>query len=130
MTTTEAPKMPTGVDILADQFVVDHAGQMSPIEQYTLAQYGKSFAKLPEQHKIATITVVTHAVQFCSFASTFQHRRAALQALRYATARLTTDENPMPRADFRAVYARFVGTLASAIAATYVEYPPIIPTEV
>lgn len=122
--TTTAPQMPTAVDLLADRFVAEHADRISPIEFYVADKYNaRSFDSLSEQHKLATLTVVTHAVQHCQFKTTFQHRRAALQALRMATGRLTASERPEPTHEFRAVYANLIGKLASNVAATYVPDP-------
>lgn len=126
MTTTAAPQMPTAVDLLADRFVEDFAPRIAPIQHYVAAKYptdhlSTSFAMLSEQEKIATITVVSHAVRFCEFRNVFEHRRAASEGIRLALGRLsTTDEI---RHDFRAVYASMIGHMSSALAATYVPDP-------
>lgn len=119
--------MPTAVDQRADVFVAQFAERIAPIQHYVAATYpgdhiSTSFAMLTEQEKIGTLTVVTHAVELCEFPSTFAHRRAANEALRLAHARLTQPDDAV-RWDFRVVYAKLIGKLASALAATYVEYP-------
>lgn len=112
--------MPTAVDQLADKFAKDFAFRISPIQHYVAAQYpgvpGGAFSQLTEQQRIATLTVVTHAVEHCQFVNVFDHRRAAFSALDLAR-RALTDERTEYR--FRVVYARLISTLALNVAATY-----------
>ncbi len=126
MTINTTPTMPTAVDQQADFFMEQFVDRISPIEHWVGHMHGgKPFAKISEQHKIATLTIAVHAAEFGTFDTTFKHRRVILQALRLATGRLTTTENPEPSAQFRAVYAGMVGKLARLLAATYVEYPEV-----
>ncbi|MDZ4232813.1 MAG: hypothetical protein U1C73_03425 [Dietzia sp.] len=128
MTDTRAPLMPTAVDQRADVFVREFADRIAPIQHYVAATYpgdhiSTSFAMLTEQEKIGTLTVITHAVELCDFPSTFAHRRAANEAMRLAQYRLTVQPDDAVRWDFRVIYAKLLGRLASALASTYVEYP-------
>lgn len=116
--------MPTAVDQLADKFAREFAYKISSIAHYVAAQYPNvpsgTFSQLTESQKIATLTVVTHAVEHCQFVNVFDHRRAAQSALDHAR-RALTDERTEYR--FRVVYARLIGTLALNIAATYAPDP-------
>ena len=67
------------VDQQADIFVEKFAGRISPVAAYVGALYGDSKLRLDQVARV--LAVVTHAVEFGAFATTFIHRRAALSAL-------------------------------------------------
>ena len=67
------------VDAQADIFVEKFAGRISPVAAYVGALYGDSKLRLDQVARV--LAVVTHAVEFGEFDTTFIHRRAALSAL-------------------------------------------------
>lgn len=67
------------VDTQADIFAEKFAGRISPVAAYVGALYGDSKLRLDQVARV--LDVVTHAVEFGSFATTFVHKRAALSAL-------------------------------------------------
>ena len=67
------------VDTQADIFVEKFAGRISPVAAYVGALYGDSKLRLDQVARV--LDVVTHAVEFGSFATTFVHKRATLSAL-------------------------------------------------
>lgn len=121
-TLPQIPVMRTGIDLQADQFVTHYAERLTPIQFWVMDQYRvHSFAKATELQKLATLGVVIHAVELCEFQTTFQHRRAILEALRLATARLTDTGDTEPKPEHRDAYAKLVGKLAGIYAATHQE---------
>src|SRR6187431_2758586 len=103
-TINTTPTIPTGIDILADQYVQDHASEIYPILSYVREHYGKfDFSQLSEAHKIATLTVVEHATRYGSFKTTFQLRHSLLGAMQNAERRLTCTDNGGPRPEHRAI---------------------------
>ena len=67
------------VDQQADIFVAKFARRISPVAAYVGALYGDQKLRLDQVARV--LAVVTHAVEFGEFDTTFIHRRAALSAL-------------------------------------------------
>lgn len=74
-TITESYAVDTQADIFAEKF----AGRISPVAAYVGALYGDQKLRLDQVARV--LAVVTHAVEFGEFDTTFIHRRAALSAL-------------------------------------------------
>lgn len=123
MTINTTPTIPTQVDLQADFFITQMEERLAPVQHWTRAAYGDSFDRISEQNKLATIHVVEHAVAYGGWKTDFTQRRAASEALRLATGRLMETGPNAPSADYKAVYARMIGKLASHIAATFVPDP-------
>lgn len=67
------------VDTQADIFAAKFARRISPVAAYVGALYGDQKLRLDQVARV--LAVVTHAVEFGEFDTTFIHRRAALSAL-------------------------------------------------
>lgn len=120
MTINTTPSIPTGIDQQADLFIKDYAPRMVPIQFWVVDHYrASSFDKATELQKLATLGVVTHAVEYGIFPSEFQRRRAILEAMRLAHSRLTDTESTGPKPAHRSAYATLLGKLAERYAGSF-----------
>lgn len=118
--------MSNAIDTQADVFVNEYASKISPVTAYIGGTYG--IQDIPLTDMVNVVQTVTHAVEYCTFESLFERKRAALAALSLAercikdTSRLrnmaSTESglSPSEAYDALAKIAQCVGNLAVEIA--------------
>lgn len=74
--------MSNAIDTQADVFVNEYASKISPVTAYIGGTYGTQNIWITTT--AAVVKTITHAVEYCTFESLFERKRAALAALSLA----------------------------------------------